>query len=218
MFWKHFWLGSQRDNLVVASLLLVVSLGLGYKIHLLRFDSKLRKTALQILTVHSSYNQFLRDNNITTLGSMWKTGDDGVFLSENVIYRDRNETGISTSFWTNFFNSENSRKLILQLKQNKISVAHMPLNSFGDLVELYISRDEQMQDSDQLIIGLVVSDRHGYMLDNLIDDASPTGGNIQLKGIISDENNFSQTTDCPQVELVGKLVKDAVACNYVYLF
>ena len=194
-----------------------MSLGLSYKIYLLSFNSNLRKAALQIVTIHSSYNQFLRDNQTSSVELAQKITARGEFFSENPLYLDGNDLETFNDFWANFLNSENSRKLISELNQNEGQAAYFPINFFGGPLKLYISRNERIEDSDQLIIGLVVADRHGYMLDKLIDDASPMSGIIQLKQMISN-NSLDVPNQCSQVGLVQNFTKNSVACGYVYLF
>ena len=56
----------RKNSLMPGLLVLVLIALLGYKANLLKVESKIRGMALKIVTVHASYNKFLRDNRLSS--------------------------------------------------------------------------------------------------------------------------------------------------------
>ena len=55
----------RKNSLVPGLLVLVLIALLGYKAYTLKVESKVRGMVLKIVTVHASYNKFLRDNRLS---------------------------------------------------------------------------------------------------------------------------------------------------------
>ena len=92
----------KKNNLVLGILLLVLVTALVYKAYVLRVESKIRKTALDIVTVHASYNEFLRENRLSSdlLSNEIKYSDLKLYNNSEVL--DANNTGDLSKFWNEF--------------------------------------------------------------------------------------------------------------------
>ena len=209
----------KKNNLVLGILLLVLITALVYKAYVLRVESKIRKTALDIVTVHASYNEFLRENRLSSdlLSNEIKYSDLKLYNNSEVL--DANNTGDLSKFWNEFFftirTPDFSEKF--ELQEGKLS-EFFSMDNYGKNLNLIFWANDRNKAPYKLTLGILIKGQHGVRLDQLIDDGSPLSGHMKLQRVIDKSKTSDQNNKCVTTSSKKVASEDFVDCNYVYLF
>ncbi|MEC8148053.1 MAG: hypothetical protein VX086_05820 [Pseudomonadota bacterium] len=215
---KEFWHFTQRYNLVLFGVLLTLLLILSYKAYLLNFESTLKKLALQLVISHSAYNHYLLSKKMSAFDLALNKNINELPLSTDISKSNKEDVKIQTTFWKNFFDSENLTELTYRLSQKGgILVDNLPIDSFGNQLKFFVSLNKEVEKKNNLLIGILLEAHKGRSLDELIDDGLPTSGFIKFKYLVTTDIDFDREP-CRLPKFKEQNDENNVACDYVYLF
>ncbi len=208
-----------KNNLVPAMLLLVLITLLGYKFYVLRVESKFREMAVKIVSVHASYNEFMRGNRLSSNYVLNEIKYSDINLHNGFEVIDAENIDDLPKFWNEFFHTITAPDSLRKFESGEEKpFDDVSLDKYSRNLNLIFWANDINQAPYKLTLGILIKGRYGVRLDKLIDDGSPASGHMKLQRIL-DKSKISQRNDkCARTNLKKPTSKDLVDCNYVYLF
>ena len=210
---------AKKNNLVPGIMVLVLIMVLGYKAYSLKIESTLRKTALKIVTVHASYNKFLRDHRSSPNFLPKKIEFTDVNFDDRLAVIDASNIDDLARFWKELLSTIKASEFLKQFESREEKLSnYISLGKFGEDLDLIFWTNNIEQPSYKLTFGILIKGQYGVELDKLIDDGSPVSGHMKLQRILDKSKISEQNDKCAQVNLPKLTRKNLVDCNYIYLF
>ena len=209
----------RKNSLVPGLLVLVLIALLGYKAYLLKVESKVRGVALKIVTVHASYNKFLRDNRLSSsVFSNEVKSDEMNFNNASGFIEVKNVDDLG-KFWDKLFDMIRASDFPqnFELLERKLS-GYIPLGKIGKDLKLIMLPNDINELPYKLTLGILIDSQYGVSLDKLIDDGSPVTGHMKILPALDKNKTLELNDECVLTSLKLLDGKNFVDCSYAYLF
>lgn len=209
----------RKNSLVLGLLVLFLITLLGYKAYLIQDESKIRKMALEIVTVHASYNKFLRDNKLSSNIFSNEIKSDEMNLDNGSEFIEPKNIGDLGKFWNNLFHIIKASDFLrnLELLEGKLS-EYVPLGKYEEDLNLIMLSNDINELPYKLTLGILIESQYGVRLDKLIDDGSPVTGHMKILPALDKNKTFKLNDECVVTNLEILEAKNFVDCSYAYLF
>ena len=209
----------RKNSLVPGLLVLVLIALLGYKAYTLKVESKVRGMALKIVTVHASYNKFLRDNRLSSSIFSNEIKSNEMNLNNASKFIEVKNVDDLREFWDKLFDMIRAPDFPqnFELLERELP-GYIPLGKYGKHLNLIMLPNDINEPPYKLTLGILIESQYGINLDKLIDDGSPVTGHMKILPALDKNKTFELNDECVLTNLKILESKNFVDCSYAYLF
>lgn len=209
----------RKNSLIPGLLVLVLIALLGYKANLLKVESKIRGMALKIVTVHASYNKFLRDSRLSSSVLPNVIKSDEMNLNNGSEFIEAKNIDDLEKFWNKLFVMIGASDFPQNFKLLEGTLSgYIPLGKYGKDLNLIMLANDINELPYKLTLGVLIESQYGVRLDKLIDDGSPVTGHMKILSALDKNKTFELNEECVLTNFKILETKNFVDCSYAYLF